>query len=144
MLQVDFNQPVLMYISREGCGGCKLFNPQWEIVKQKLSGRARFVKFVCSNEKQPFPNIRKYCPTVPSLVLAGPKSYFRVFTVDDKVNEAEYNPNYVIKGIKFNAVEKGTTYENLGRPYTAEGVLLWFDQQVNKIPHLDETIIPKI
>lgn len=143
MERANFNIPVLIYVSKEGCGGCKNFTPQWEIVKEKLKGRARFVKFVCNNEKMPFPNILKYCITVPTVMMAGPKSYFKIFTDDDKVNEIDYDSKYVIKGLKYNAVEVNGKFEDLGRQYTAEGVLIWFQQNVDKITKMDEIEIPK-
>jgi len=139
----DFSMPVLIYLSKSGCPACRYFDSHWEKIKQKLAGKARFVKFVCNEFRQACPGLQSYATWYPSILLAGPKSYFRVFTPDDKLNEVDYSGSYEIKGIKFNAVKTTNGFEYGGRPNTADGVIAWFNRVVDRIPQLDEPTLPK-
>lgn len=138
--------PVLIYIAKYRCPACVNFEKEWEQVKQKLQGRARFVKFNCYDQGRdlpPPPVLDLYSSWFPSIVLAGPKSYYRCFTNDDRINTEEYSDKYTIKGIKFNAVKTNSGYEFGGRPNSADSVVNWFNQVVNTIPSIDESTPPR-
>src|SRR3990167_6936139 len=137
----DFTIPVLIYLSKNGCPACKSFEQHWEKIKQRLIGKVRFVKFTCDLNRQACPCLRKYTTWYPSIILAGPKSYFRVFTADDKVNEIDYSDQYEIKALKFNAVKKSDGFEYAGRPNTADGVISWFNRVSDQIIQIDEPTI---
>ena len=140
----DLNLPVLIYVALEGCSACAHYNQEWEKVKQSLQGRARFVKFMVvrgSNEVPPC--LSKYVQSFPSVILAGPKSYFRCFTHDDQINREEYTNNYTIRAKKFNSIETPKGLEYMGRPNTAENTLLWFNQVVGTVPQYDEINPPR-
>jgi hypothetical protein len=142
------NLPILVYISKESCPACVRYNEEWEKIKTQLNGKARFVKFNCQ-PGQPGRNIppvfNKYFQpqgngVFPTILLAGPNSYFRAFTPDDKVNINEYSDQYTIKAKKFNSVEIPGGYEYAGRPNTADNTVNWFNQIVNTVPEYDEKI----
>lgn len=137
------NLPVLIYISKEGCPACSHFDAEWGKIKNNLSGKARFVKFVTTANLGPPPALLKYSGWFPSVVLAGPKSYFRVFTDDDKINDIDYDGNYVIKAKKFNAAEENGTFVFGGRPNTANSVETWFSQVSPTVREYDEKTPPK-
>lgn len=139
----DFNIPILIYLSKDGCPACKYFESQWDKIKQKLNGKVRFVKFTCDHNRQACPGLQKYVGWYPSIVLAGPKSYFRIFTTDDKVNEIDYVSSYEIKGLKFNAVKTSNGFEYGGRPNTADGVISWYNRISDQIPQIDEATLPR-
>ena len=142
----NLNLPVLIYLAEDPCPACSFYNGEWEKVKKQLDGKARFVKFICK-PGQPGGNVppplAKYGSWFPSIVLAGPKSYFRMFTPDDKVNEDEYSDQYTIKGKKFNAVETASGYEFGARPNTADNTIMWFDQVAPTVPQYDEPTPPR-
>lgn len=139
----DFSIPVLIYLSKNGCPACKAFEPHWEKIKQRLNGKTRFVKFMCDEHRHACPGLQKYAGWYPSIILAGPKSYFRIFTADDKVNEVDYSNSYEIKALKFNAVEEGDEFKYGGRPNTADGVVSWFNRVADRISQIDETTLPR-
>jgi len=138
----DFSLPILIYLSRTGCPACMAFEPHWEKIKHELNGRVRFVKFVCDSSRKTCPGLQKYADWFPSIILAGPKSYFRVFTADDKINNVDYSGSYEIKGLKFNAIKTSTGYEYAGRANTSSTVIPWFNRVVDKIPQIDESTLP--
>jgi len=131
----SLNLPVLIYISKQGCPACTFFNKQWDLLKTQLSGKARLVKFVCDASHPPPPALRKYSGWFPSVILAGPKSYFRIFTPDDQINTMDYSDEYEIRAQKFNAVETSNGFEFAGRPNTSEAVMTWF---INIAPTVSE------
>ena len=147
----NLNLPVLIYIAKDTCPACVDYDEEWEKVKEQLNGRARFVKFTChpgvSGKNIPPVFNRYFQPqgkgVFPTIILAGPKSYFRAFTPDDKVNDDEYSDHYTVHAKKFNAVEIPGGYEYAGRPNTADNTVLWFNQIVNTIPQYDEITPPR-
>lgn len=148
---MSLDLPVLIYLSKEHCPACTYYNGEWEKVKQQLNGKARFVKFNC-NPGVPGKNVppvfnRYFQPEdkgwFPAVLLAGPNSYFRAFTPDDKVNKDEYSDQYTIRAKKFNAVEIPSGYEFAGRPQTAEYTIMWFNQVVGTVPEYDEKTPPR-
>ena len=146
----NLSLPVLIYISKQNCPGCLFYNNEWEKVKQQLNGRARFVKFTCypgpssdPNSKNIPPPLAKYGTWFPSIILAGPKSYFKCFTPDDQINTDEYSNDYIIKAKKFNAVETNDEYEFAGRPNNADQTVMWFNQIVNSVSEYDDVTPPK-
>jgi hypothetical protein len=146
MSNQNLDLPVLIYLAKDPCPACTFYNGEWEKTKQQLQGKARFVKFTCKpgmpGGNVP-PPLAKYGTWFPSLILAGPKSYFRIFTPDDKVNDDEYSDQYAIKGKKFNAVETSTGYEFAGRTNTADNTVMWFNQIASTIPQYDERTPPR-
>jgi hypothetical protein len=143
------NLPVLIYLAKDTCPACVNYNNEWEEVKEELDGRARFVKFIC-HPGMPGRNIppvfnHYFQPDgwFPTVLLAGPKSYFRAFTPDDKINEDEYSDNYTIRAKKFNSIETPSGYEYGGRPNSADNTILWFNQIVNTVPQYDERTPPR-
>ena len=141
---IDMNLPVLIYIAKDPCPACTAYNPEWEKIKRELDGKARFVKIICNAQTpHPPPCLAKYAHWFPSIVLVGPKSYFRCFTPDDKINREDWVEGYIIKGKKFNALEDRGVYQYAGRPNTAENTLMWFNQVVGIIPQIDELTPPR-
>src|SRR3990170_7436118 len=97
----NLNLPVVIYISKVGCPACVGFEKEWSEIKRQLSGKARTVKFVCDSNLYPPPCIGKYAGWFPSLICAGPKSYYRIYTPTDQVNQRDYSPDYELKAKKF-------------------------------------------
>jgi hypothetical protein len=141
-MSVPLDLPVLIYISKPGCPACMAFETQWKAVISQLNKRARLVKFQCSSLTEIPPPLRIYTNVYPTVILAGPKSYFRVFTPDDQPNEVDYNESYVIKAEKFNAVKTESGYQQGGRPYTASTVIDWFNLVAPTVPNYDEPTPP--
>lgn len=124
-------QPVLIYIAKEGCPACIAFQPEWEKIKQRLRGKAHFVKFVCDPPRVVIPScLAKYATWYPSIILAGPKSYYKKYTHDDRVLPCD---GHTIKAKKYNAVETSYGYEYAGRPNNADNVVMWYGQVVDKV-----------
>lgn len=151
MSNQNLNLPVLIYLAKDPCPACSSYNGEWEKVKKQLAGKARFVKFTCKpghpggNVPPPF---SKYFEGpnggwFPTILVAGPKSYFRIFTSDDKVNDDEYSDKYTIKAKKFNAVEVAGGYEYGGRPNTVDNTIVWFDQVAPTVSQYDEQTPPR-
>src|SRR5579875_1028003 len=138
-----FKLPILIYISKDGCGACEMFNNEWDKIKMDLKNRAVFVRFKCTNEKKPPSCLAKYVLWFPCIVLAGPKSYFRCFTHNDKINEVDYDPNYTIKGKQFNAVESNGQIVFAGRNNNRDTVVNWFNQVHTEVMLNDELTYPK-
>lgn len=126
--------PILIYIAKNSCPACVIFNKEWEKIKMMLNGRAIFVKFACQpgtpggNVPPVFDKYFEPKGWFPTLLLAEPKSYYTAFTPNDQVNTQTYSDQYIIKAKKFNAVKTQNGYEYAGRPNTAENILLWFNQ----------------
>lgn len=147
----DLNLPVLIYFGKESCPACIFYNKEWDKVKSMINGKARFVKFTCNpgvyGRNVP-PVFNKYFQPedkgwFPAVILAGPKSYFRAFTPDDKVNNEEYSDEYTVRAKKFNSVEIPSGYEYAGRPNTAENTVMWFNQIVDTVQEYDEKTPPR-
>lgn len=140
---MSLDLPVLIYLKEDGCPACQVFDPEWEKIKAGLQGRARFVKFSCnSNLPAPGP-LSKYSGWYPSIILAGPKSYFRCFTPEDQVNEDEFSPQYTIKAKKYNAVETGSGFEYNHQSNDAKSITNWFDKISPSVRQFDESAPPK-
>lgn len=150
----NLNLPVLIYISRVECPACEGFQDQfgrnvpgfdveWDKAKYALRGKARFVKIKCAPKEglNAPPPLMKYAGWFPSVVMAGPRSYFRCFTPEDQVNTEEYSNTYQILGKKFNSVMTPGGYEHSGRPNTAENLVNWFNINSENIP--DEPTPPR-
>lgn len=137
--------PVLIYIAKGSCPACTVFNTEWEKLGQMLKGKARLVKFACQ-PGTPGGNIppvfNKYFQPkgwYPTILLAGPNSYFKAFTPDDKVNIAQYSDSYTVRARKFNSVEIPNGYEYAGRPNNADNIFMWFNQVAPTIRDYDES-----
>lgn len=141
-MSTPIDAPVLLYMSKNGCSACTVFEKQWENIKKELHGKARLIKFTCNEEYPPPSNLYVYSTWFPSIILAGPKSYFRCFTLDDKVNDVDYKDTYVIKAKKFNAVKTGRGFTYAGRPNTSEGIIDWYNRIADTIPSIDELTPP--
>ena len=141
-MSLPLDLPVLIYISKPGCPACLAFESQWKAIINQLGRRARLVKFQCSSLAEIPPPVRIYTNVYPTIILAGPKSYFRVFTPEDQPNEVDYKEDYVIKAEKFNAVKTARGYEPAGRPHTASNVMDWFNLMAPTVPSYDEPTPP--
>lgn len=143
MAMINFNMPVLIYISKQGCPACIKFAAEWENIKQRVSD-VIIVKFVCSNTKLPHPSIAKYAAYVPTILMAGPKSYYKVFTIDDKENDVDYNPKsgYIIKAIKYDLFDENNK-PIPGRGNTAENIIRWIHENYDTVRKIDEPHLPK-
>lgn len=139
----NLNLPVLIYGAKEKCPACHHFEPEWEELSRQLQGQVRLVKFTCNSQKPPPAPLKKYFTWFPSIILAGPKSYFRCFTHDDQVNEDEFSDDYVIKAQKFNAKETPQGYEFAGQPNTAKNVIDWLKKTAPSVWYYDEPTPPR-
>ena len=139
----DLRLPVLIYGAKERCGACGSYDHEWEEIKRRLGGRARFVKFLTTKDRPPPPPLARYMTWYPSLILAGPKSYFRCFTPDDQVNTQEYSPHYTIRAKKFNAVETADGFEYAYGDNTADNTINWFNQVAPTVAQYDEPTPPR-
>ena len=139
----DLNLPVLIYGAKDGCRACQFYEPEWDRVMNELQGRARFVKLTCRNDLPPPGPLAKYLTWYPSIVLAGPKSYFRCFTPDDNVNEEEFSPSYTIRARKFNANETPAGFRFANNDNTAANTIAWFNQTAPDVPNYDEPMPPR-
>lgn len=144
----NFNLPVVIYISKAGCPACVSFDPEWSKIKQQLQGKARLVKFVCDYERFPPPCLARYSSWFPSIICVGPKSYYRIYTPNDQINQRDYSSNYEFKAKKFNAVEQTnpatgqTVFEFSGRPNNAANFMTWFNRL--DVASFDETTPPSL
>ena len=147
ILSNKMDRPILIYIAMDGCHACKNYDKEWPKVMKALQGRATFVKINCYEKGKELPPpvvLAPYANWFPSIVLAGPNSYYRCFTPDDQVNKEEYSDKYLIKGVKFNAVWTGKEFEFTGRDNSAENTINWFNQTVGSIPQIDEQTPPRL
>lgn len=134
--------PVLIYGAKEGCGACKFFESEWQQLCRELQGQARLVKFNCTRDKPAPGPLQKYLTWYPSIVLAGPKSYFRCFTPDDGVNEQDFTEDYIIKAKKFNATEGPAGFQFAGQNNSARNIADWFRQTAPTLSSYDEPTPP--
>lgn len=137
-------KPVLIYVSKEQCPACELFNRQriWENLKLAIGdNRATFVKFhINPYQKEEFPEVlteKEYF--YPMVILAAPNSYYRAFTPNDK-NNPSCPPGYKIKGFRYASFEgKDGKYVWSGRMPNTESLLDWFNKMAPQIPGIDES-----
>ncbi len=139
----NLNLPVLIYGAKEGCQGCTFYGPEWEKVKEGLRHQVRFVKFTCSHDRPPPKPLAKYMSWYPSILLAGPKSYFRCFTPEDGVNEEEFSDDYTIKAMKFNANETPDGFEYAHGENNAANTINWVRQIAPYVSQYDEPAPPR-
>jgi len=132
--------PVLVYISKKGCSACNGFTDEWKSIVYRLGGIARCVRFVCENDSKVPPCIRGYTYWYPTVILIGPKTYFKCFTVDDMVNKMDYKDNYIMRGIVYNVVMDKDKAEFGGFPYTSDAIISWFYRAVDIL--VDESSSP--
>jgi len=122
--------PVLIYVGKQNCPGCLKYNPEWEDIVQRLHGKARLVKFTCTNQLPPPPPIDPYVEFFPTVLLAAPRSYFKCFTQNDQINYDQCMSGYVIKGIKMDP-KNG---------YTAKDTVQWFNQNAPYLRNLNQSL----
>lgn len=142
-MEENLDLPVLIYGAREGCGACKFFEPEWQQLCRQLQGKTRLVKFHCDHRNPPPEPLKRYFTWFPSVILAGPKSYFRCFTPDDQINEDEFSNNYTIKARKFNATEGPNGFQFAGNNNTAQNVIDWFQKVAPTVQSYDESSPPR-
>ena len=140
----DLRKPVLIYISKAGCPACQDFEPEWKKLIQNPQVKQNFtlVKFICDKQTPPPPNLAEYVGWFPQVLLAGPKSYYRIFTHDDQINQVDYADDYVIKAKQCNSVETSQGTKFAGRAYTENLVLAWLSTVANQVPEFDEMTPP--
>lgn len=139
-----FKTPILIYISKEKCPACNKFKSEWDIIRNALKDKVHCINFHIDPERnQMIPKVlTKPYIYYPTVILAGPKSYYRCYTPDDKINVYGWNENYTIKGIRFGVVEQNGIYEWSGRYPTAKTILDWFEKVSPQIPLIDESEFP--
>lgn len=125
------SQPVLIYISKDSCGACKVFNSkEWENLKQRLNGKVRFVSFrLKEGQKVPAP-LEDYAHWYPSIVLTSAKNYHKYFSDDDKLTS---NQSGTLPAIQYNSVEEKGRIIPANRPNTADAIVNWFDKASRKL-----------
>ncbi len=121
--------PVLIYISKETCPACQRFAPEWEKLKQKLSGKVRFVSFRLKGDRTLPPAIQKYGNWYPTILLVSGSEYSKYFTDDDNMRSASGSMHALV----FNSVEEHGRLIPAGRPTDSENVLLWVTKLYNKV-----------
>lgn len=132
----NLNLPILIYVGKDKCPACIHFDSEWQKIINKLNGKARLIKFICYPQGQnlpPPPPLRPYVEAFPTLLLAGPNSYFRCFTPDDQVNRGQYSDNYSIRAIKMDT----------NMPRTVENIVNWFEQISPQLSRVDEPTPPR-
>jgi hypothetical protein len=149
----DFNKPILIYISKKHCGACDKFKPEWTKLKRMImtTGNVnpddivRVVHFEVPSFDDPIwstlTGLRNWTPT---FLLIGPKSYFSVFTPDDKFNTTDYVKGYKLKGFRYNSVMQNGEYTYTHRPDTADNIYEWIKIMSPKISSVDETKVPSL
>lgn len=141
------NQPVIIYLAKDGCPACVKTDPEWKKVVSQLGNKFNMIEFTCyrmGESLPPPPCLEKYTQWFPTILMAGPNSYYRCFTVDDKINTVDYSPDYIIKAIPMNAVETASGYEYTGHPYSADYIVDWINRTLPKIKQLDDPRLPSI
>ncbi len=119
------NLPVLILISSEDCGWCKKFAPEWEKLKQKLNGKARFVSFRKRTIAESLPAaLSEYAGWLPMIILTSAAEYNKYFTSDDRV----ISNTGKMRATRFNAIEEEGKVRPASTPNTADAVALWFRQ----------------
>jgi hypothetical protein len=142
----EINIPVLAVFTMPKCGACKVFmQNEVKVLKNKLKGKVRIVEF---SKTVPFPStVSKYGEWAPSFALLAPKSYYRVFTHDNKDNN-EYSKDYSIKGLKYNAIrtseESKSHYEYAGKKNTAIDIADWVERNSALVLSIDEPTPPRM
>ncbi|AYV85916.1 MAG: hypothetical protein Solivirus1_73 [Solivirus sp.] len=122
------NLPVIILISSESCGWCKKFAPEWEKLKAKLNGRARFVSFrVRPGESLPsalsdFVSDGK--GWLPMIIMTSAAEYGKYFTSDDRVISSIGK----MRANRYNAIEEEGKIKPANNPNTADAIALWFRQ----------------
>lgn len=133
--------PVLIFFSKPGCPACLLFKPHWEELRSRLHGRANMVRFECETPDKIPPAFRHFIQYYPTILLAGPYSYYRIYTKDGKINQVDDNANYKIKAKKWGIIESTGEYEGVAP--TAGNVMNFFEAWQNRIKSFDEPTPPK-
>lgn len=127
-------KPVLIYISKENCGGCQQFERDREWEKTKLligDHRATFIKFFIQPD-----TVGTQIPDVltekdymyPMIILADPTSYYQFFTPDDKLLISSWTIGAKIRGIRFNTVMQNGRHIWAGKSNTANNIHYWFER----------------
>lgn len=138
----DLKLPILIYISKIGCPGCMLFNEEWEKIKEKLSGQARLIRFnYNAGINELHPSLVPLVPWFPMILLTSPRSYFRLFTHDDQINNFEGNQNYRLKAFQYNVALIPRETPAGGR-YDCESILGWYTQAIKRFHEIDEATPP--
>lgn len=131
----DLSLPILIYVAKDKCPACIQYQPEWEKVSNVLNGQARIVKINCypNNENlPPPPPLSQYIQWFPSILLAGPRSYFRCFTPDDQINHDQYSDDYTIRCLQMDT----------SQGVDAESTLAWFNKASLMVPQIDEPTPP--
>lgn len=140
---MSLDLPVLIYLKKDGCPACEVFDAEWEKIKDGLQGRARFVKFTMNSNLPAAGPLKEYSTWAPSIILAGPKSYFRCFTPEDGVNEDEFSPNYTIKAKKYAATMTPQGYKYTNERNDSKSIISWFDKISPSVRQFDEASPPR-
>lgn len=144
---IPLDAPVLIYISKPGCPACIAFKSQWQTLINQLGKSVRMVQFECAKQQDIPPQLRVYTNVFPTIILAGPKSYYKIFNPDDSINQNIFNANgtmkpeyqsYTIKAEKFNAVKTSRGYEMGRTPHTAPNVADWLNLTIPKVSSYDD------
>ncbi len=125
------SQPVLIYISKDSCGACKVFNAkEWESLKYRLNGKARFVSFRIKDSQRVPEAIEAYAQWFPSIILTSAANYNKYFSDDDKLTS---HRSGTLPAVQYNSVEEKGKIIPAGRPSTADAIVNWFDKASKKL-----------
>jgi hypothetical protein len=140
---------VLVYISRDGCGYCTRFDPEWQQIKQSGAGsnpQLLFRQYKVPNDKVPEP-LAAYERFYPMIALIPYMSYLRAFAVGEDDKDSVTNPSTITDGVVFNGnieIKGGKMvieYYNPNRTMaTASTVSSWVNDKLRdstKFPHIE-------
>jgi hypothetical protein len=131
--------PVLILMTRTTCPACVDLKSsgKWAYLKNNLRNRARFVVFEnTGNDK--FPEVLPKTHWLPTIMLANPKSYYKCFTNNDKINEKGYSADYTIKGEVYGSYIENGEYKIASTPITVPDIMAWYGRVERKVLEMSE------
>lgn len=145
-MEKDMNLPILIYVAKENCPGCEFFNKEWEQIKADLYDQIRAVKFEVKMNPKPLPPcIADEVAWFPTILLTTPRSYFRCFTTDDRINEIDYQDDYKLKVFHYDAVRNSNgKLIPEGSSYKCDMIKLWFQIKVKVLDQINEKSAPSM
>ena len=147
---VDFDKPVVIFISKDGCVACSEFKRHWnQFVKERGSEVTIRTISLKNGKRTPGP-LQRYTRFVPCVIMMNPRSYYKMFNKDDMLN-LTYMRQEMITGVPasflldvsvFNADEVSVRkpdgsltleYRFSGAANTHKNLIKWFNNNKDSV-----------
>ena len=125
-------QPYLIFFSKEGCGFCEQFKPQWEIIKKTLSGKVRFLRVRTALDAFPNPCFLRFLTGFPCIVLVSYNEYHTFFDTSGKPTNTWKPDRHMNVHVYGHALINGK-YVHLHQPFMASNIIDWIEIIVPKV-----------